>query len=504
MTEMTKQQLLDEIEVHKRCLEREREARHIAEQELEQYSRKIYQSRELLIEQTNQVQSKQQHLSFLTSVAEDNWLSESVEELIDRYLLRSCHFLTSATAAFFQVGADLTISRLRVAEASSLDENKRSFDEQDLLKILDEIDLAELKQDFIAKNKGCTFDLSEYGLNRSLWVFLLPIFHSKSAERNKMSCMSFFYELEDNIDLLKFQTMEASHSTFSVALERKKAEAALKNRVDELQNTNAELQNMQQQLIESEKLASLGLLSAGIAHEINNPVGFVISNMSTMQEYLTDIGYVLEPLSSNSGSDKNKLEAYVSRAKEVDMSFLLDDSQTILDSSVKGLDRVKDIVSDLNSFARMDSDELGEVSVNGPIQSALNILHNELKYEHKVCLELAEDVEILGNEGQLQQVFINFFINAKQAMKGGGTLKVSSQRRAQRVIVTIQDEGCGMTEEDAKQIFTPFFTTKPQGEGTGLGLSISYSILQRHHAKIDVKSVVGKGTVFVLSFVGVI
>lgn len=504
MNDMTKEELLEKLAVHKRCLEREREARHVAERELELYSRKIYQSTELLSEQTQQVQNKQQHLSFLTSVAEDNWLSESVEELIDRYLLRSCHFLTSTTAAFFQIEANLNITRLQIAKAPSLGSEAEELNEQAVLAILKSIDLASLKQDFIAKNKGCTFDLKEYGLDRSLWVFLLPIFHSKGAELNKMSCMSFFYELEDNIDLLKFQTMEASHSTFSVALERKKAESALKQRVGELQSTNAELQNIQQQLIESEKLASLGLLSAGIAHEINNPVGFVSSNMSSMQEYLTDICYALAPLTEASGSDSDRLKAYAARAKEVDIPFLLEDSQTILNSSVSGLDRVKDIVADLNSFARMDSDELVELSVNEPIQSALNILHNELKYEHEVCLELADDVAILGNEGQLQQVFINLFMNAKHAMANGGKLTVTSQRREQRVIVTVQDQGCGMTEQEVKQLFTPFFTTKPQGQGTGLGLSISYSILQRHHAKIDVKSIVGKGTIFVLSFVAVI
>lgn len=502
MTQLTREELLEELDVYKRSLERERKARSIAEQELEDYSRKVYQAESLLLEQTHQVQNKQAHLSFLTSVAEDNWLSNSVEELIDRYLTRSCHFLTSTTAAYFQIESDLLITRLQIASAPRIDNSADKINRAKIQDVLSKVDLAKLKQDFIEKNKGCAFDLLDYGLNESLWVFLLPIFHSKGKQLNKMSCMSFFYELKDNIDLLKFETLEASHSTFSVAIERKKAEEALRKKLVELQSTHQELQNMQQQLIESEKLASLGQLSAGIAHEINNPVGFVLSNINSMGEYLTDICYALAPLSDDNKLDMTKVEEYIKRAKEVDTDFLLQDCQSILDSSSSGLLRVKSIVTDLTSFSRMDSDDLSDVDVNDAINSALNILKNELKYNHKVDLNLAESPMILGNEGQLQQVFINFFMNAKQAMPDGGKLTVKSYRSSQRVIVTIQDEGCGISAAHKKEIFTPFFTTKPQGEGTGLGLSISYSILQRHHAKIEMKSVVNKGTIFALSFVG--
>ena len=501
MSSINRDELEEELAVYKRSLERERKARQIAEQELEKYSRKIYQAEVLLKEQSEQVQNKQAHLNFLTSVAEDNWLSKSVDELIDKYLTRSCHFLTSTTAAYFQIEADLTISKLQIARAPSIGADNQSIDWNKVNEILATIDLASMRHDFFERKKGCALDLADYGLTESLWVFLLPTFQGRKEESMRMGCMSFFYELKDNIDLLKFETMEASHSTFSVAIERKKAEIAIKRRVHELQISHQELENIQQQLIESEKLASLGQLSAGVAHEINNPVGFVLSNINSMADYLEDIAYTLEPLSNKELDGATRLKNYYQRAEELDVKFLLRDSQVILDSSVDGLARVKDIVADLNSFARMDSDELGEISVNEPIKGALNILNNELKYGHEVELDLAEDTVIMGNEGQLQQVFINFFMNAKHAMGETGTLTIKSFRSAQRVIVSIQDTGCGIKEEDLKEIFTPFFTTKPQGQGTGLGLSITYSILQRHHAKIDVKSEVGKGTVFILSFV---
>ena len=151
----------------------------------------------------------------------------------------------------------------------------------------------------------------------------------------------------------------------------------------------------------------------------------------------------------------------------------------------------------------MDNHELVEVDLEEVISRALHMLTNEFKYDYKVVSDLTPHSIILGSEGQLQQVFINFFINAKHAMEEGGTLTVKCFRNKQRIIVTIEDQGHGIAEQDLKEIFTPFFTTKTPGEGTGLGLSISYSILQQHHAKISVTSEVNKGTTFTLSFIAV-
>jgi len=220
-----------------------------------------------------------------------------------------------------------------------------------------------------------------------------------------------------------------------------------------------------------------------------------------MSEYMDDFNSALEPLNQESADAAQTLAKWQTLSEEYETDFLLSDTKKILTSSIKGLERVKDIVSDLSSFARMDSDELVPVEINSVIQSALNIINNELKYKHTVELDLQPHLEILGNEGQLQQVFINFFVNAKHAMPDGGCLHISSKKVRERIVVTINDEGHGIKPEDLKNIFTPFFTTKPQGEGTGLGLSISYSIIQRHHAKINVDSEVGKGTTFTLSFI---
>lgn len=386
------------------------------------------------------------------------------------------------------------------------DEESKTVSSKEIHTALAQMDMQKIKDDFSDRNKGGLFSTLDYckeegECNLDIQVYLMPIVDSKGKELNKLSCMCFFYRSYDDVDLIKLQTIEASHSIFSVAIERKKAEAVLKTKLDELQQRNEELQQIQQQLIESEKLASLGQLSAGVAHEINNPVGFVLSNLTTMVGYMEELAEAMAPLGDKELGAVAKLSQWQQKSQEYETDYLLEDSAAILKSSINGLERVKTIVSDLGSFARMDTDELTEVDINQVIHSSLNILNNELKYDHKVVLDLQPNLAILGNDGQLQQVFINFFVNAKHAMPDGGHLWITSKKVRERVIVSIKDEGHGIPPAKVKEIFTPFFTTKPPGEGTGLGLSISYSILQRHHAKIKVNSVVDEGTEFLLSFV---
>lgn len=507
---MTKQndnseQLIAALE---RTIQREKSARKQAEQQLEQYSRDIYQSNILLKEQTVQAQKKQKNLSFLTSIAENGWRCPSVSELINNYLQKCGSFVSRCATVFFQIENDMSLSRLQISNSEQIviELPELNFDVEFLQELMLKIDLEKLKHDFFNVSKGKIFQLSDYKkidlvLENDFHVYLLPIYSSKGKELNKMGCMCFFYNSPNDIDLTKLQTIEASHSIFSVAIEQKKAEAVLKRKIAELQQTNQELQQTEQQLVESEKLASLGQLSAGIAHEINNPIGFVLSNLSTMTEYMTDLHQAISPITKEASPSAETVKKWQSDIDTYEVPYLLEDGEAILKSSVDGLQRVKNIVADLSSFARMDSNELNTVSVDQVITSALNIVHNELKYQHTVLTELNPNSLILGNEGQLQQVFINLFMNAKQAMPDGGEIFVSCKKVKERILVTVKDQGCGIESKHQKEIFTPFFTTKPPGQGTGLGLSISYSILQRHHAKVRLNSELGKGTEFVLSFV---
>lgn len=496
-----------EIESYRRILDRERQAKKLAETQLEDYSREIFQSNELLKEQTKQAQIKQKHLAFLISVAEDNVQSESVADLVGSYLKKSSNFIETSLSAYFQIENDLRVTHLQFAKTHELEyQLAKKINSEQAKEVLAQLDLARLKKDYIEHGQGALFSIADYSKNKNfetseLQAFLLPLSIDKSGVTNTLNCVCFFYKTYDDVDLLKLQTIEATHSIFSVAIERKKADSALKRKVLELQKSNENLQQIQQQLVESEKLASLGQLSAGIAHEINNPVGFVLSNLSTMTDYMDELKLAVEPLNDETLDPQDVVKKLKELAQEYETDFLFDDTNAILKSSITGLERVKDIVSDLRSFSRMDSDELVDVDLTHSINSALNIIKNELKYQHTVELNLAPDLYILGNDGQLQQVFINFFINAKHAMADGGVLSITTEKVKERVVVTIADEGHGIKPEAINNIFTPFFTTKPPGEGTGLGLSISYSILQRHHAKIKVDSVVDQGTTFTLSFV---
>lgn len=500
-----------------RSLSRERAARQQAEMQLEEYSREIYSSNLLLQEQTKQARYKQKHLAFLMGVAEDAWQSDTISNLMAKFLKRSSLFTSKSIACFFQIDKALSIKALQFAKSARPEEDPLhdQFDGDYLRQLMGCLNLSSFKSDMQQYNKGIMLRLEDYlsegkKLPDTYHLYVLPVFHHHSATSDVLGVVCFFYQDEKDIKSLKLQTIDASRTVLVSAIERKSVEQRLKRKLEELEKSNVELQQIQQQLVESEKLASLGLLSAGIAHEINNPVGFVLSNLSTMQEYFEDIRSAVEPIISMGEADSISNEAVLpllqtlaKNREHFELPFLLSDSEEIVTSSLSGLQRVKEIVADLKTFSRMDNDELVEIELGSVIERALHMLNNELKYKYKVNTNIEPDCHIYGTEGQLQQVFINLIMNAKHAMKDGGTLDISCTRANQRIKVSVKDQGCGISNENLKEIFTPFFTTKAPGEGTGLGLSISYSILKQHHAKVTVNSVVDEGTEFLLSFIAV-
>jgi len=327
---------------------------------------------------------------------------------------------------------------------------------------------------------------------------MVPLYTLTLEDKKTVGVAVLLYEDQQDINITKLQTLESSRSMLSIAIERKRAEEELQQQLINLEETNKVLEQTQLQLVGQEKLASLGYLAAGVAHEINNPVGFVLSNLDTMADYIQDIKSALQPLADEPSS--NTLTELNKNYEEYELPFLFEDSDEILKSSVEGLERVKAIVADLSTFSRMDNDELEPIDVTKVINKSLNMVSNEFKYKHHIETDLLESATILGIESKLQQVFVNLFVNAKQAMAEGGTLFVRSYRDRTKIIVRVKDQGKGISRENLKEIFTPFFTTKAPGEGTGLGLSISYSILQQHNAKVEVLSEPDKGTEFVISF----
>lgn len=253
----------------------------------------------------------------------------------------------------------------------------------------------------------------------------------------------------------------------------------------------SKVQEAQQQLLQSEKMAAIGQLAAGVAHEINNPIGFVNSNLGSLKTYTNNLLRLIEAYESGTPET-------IARARQAaDLEFLREDLPSLLAESQDGLDRVTRIVQDLKDFSRVDQAEHQRADLNAAMNSTLNVVRNELKYKADVVVELGDIPEIDCVPAQLNQVFMNLLLNAAQAIPERGKIFVRSGVERDHVWFEIEDTGCGMSAETRQRLFEPFFTTKPVGKGTGLGLSISYDIIvKRHNGRLDVHSEPGKGSRF--------
>jgi len=272
------------------------------------------------------------------------------------------------------------------------------------------------------------------------------------------------------------------------ALKKEKAEQlVLINRLEEAHN----------QLLQAEKMASIGQLAAGVAHEINNPIGFVNSNLGVLQSYVQKLLNLVgayekyEPeLSTES------IEALNALKQETDLGYLRDDISDLLSESLGGLQRVKRIVQDLKDFSHISDSEMLWANLEDGLESTLNVVWNELKYKAEVVKDYGKLPEVECIPSQLNQVFMNLLVNAAQAIQEHGKITLRTRQEDDNVRIEIADTGCGIPQEIINRIFDPFFTTKPVGTGTGLGLSITHGIIRKHNGRIDVSSEPGKGTTF--------
>jgi two-component system, NtrC family, sensor kinase len=273
------------------------------------------------------------------------------------------------------------------------------------------------------------------------------------------------------------------------------ANTRLENEQAELTALLRKVESAQQQLLQSEKMAAIGQLAAGVAHEINNPIGFVNSNLGTLKTY---VGRMLKLIDTYEklGVQGDKSVLDVARG-EADIDFLREDLPDLLEESQGGLRRVTKIVQDLKDFSHVDQSEHQLADLNAAMESTLNVVWSELKYKAEVVRELGDIPEVDCVPAQINQVFMNLLVNAAQAIEKTGRITVRSGFEAEQVWFEVADTGKGMAEEVKKRIFEPFYTTKPIGKGTGLGLSISYDIIvKKHGGRIDVTSEPGFGTCF--------
>jgi len=280
---------------------------------------------------------------------------------------------------------------------------------------------------------------------------------------------------------------------------REQAESELKVRYAEVRELNKQLKDTQNQLLQSEKMASVGQLAAGVAHEINNPIGYVYSNLGTLENYAQDMFRLLTAYEAAEAAiaDDAVLERLRAAKEEADIEFLRADMRSLMDETRDGITRVKQIVQNLKDFSRIDAvDEWHWADLRKGLDATLNIMWNELKYKAEVRREYADIPEVECRPSQLNQVFLNLLVNAGHAIKDKGVITIRTGQEGEAVWIEIADSGKGIAPEHLTRIFDPFFTTKPVGQGTGLGLSLSYGIVQKHGGRIEVQSVQGKGTAF--------
>lgn len=278
----------------------------------------------------------------------------------------------------------------------------------------------------------------------------------------------------------------------------------LNQRNEQLQRSNQELHSAQQQLIHAEKMASIGQLAAGVAHEINNPIGFVNSNLSSLKQYIKTYRQLSEQVTQLlSTNDPQQLvlkqQALSQWIKDEDLTFINDDTDELVAESIEGLLRVRNIVKDLKQFSRAESDDKQWCDINDCVSTTLNMVRNELKYHCNIEKQYSSLPKVWMNYGKISQVLTNLLINAGQAISEQGKITIITELQKDKVLVSIKDNGTGIAPQNLKNLFDPFFTTKDVGIGTGLGLSISYGIIQEHNGEITVTSELNKGSCFCIT-----
>ena len=375
-------------------------------------------------------------------------------------LLLVAAFLYLISAFFIRELKDLAISSRRV---------KRALDDREFAQIPESV--------------NSKFDLS--GLTNAFNEMVLSLQHAL-----------------DTADQQKEDLTKLNHKYEQEVVDGKQA---LIDCNDKLTKVNQEIEEVQLQLLQAEKMASVGQLVAGVAHEINNPIGFVTSNMSMLKDYIGayqllvhQAQLVVQHLPEQTNPHLDLLSELLSKE---DFVFINDDIEELITESKEGLARVAKIVQDLKLFSRVDNDDKRLFDINACIKTTLNIVNNELKYNCSVVTEFSAIPEIMMNVGKLTQVFTNLFINASHAIKATGAfgkITVSTSMQKDLIVIRVKDTGVGIPTDMINKIFNPFFTTKPQGKGTGLGLSVSQGIIAELDGKIKVESEVGKGCCFTI------
>lgn len=478
------------IALLERKISREKRARQQAEEQLEKYSFEIYQTNQSLQNSLTFAKKKQAELSFLAEASADVSSSLSIKELLKNTIELTGEFFAAQTGLYlFRQNTD------SIGQHHIWSKQDEKLNEDNLLNYVQ----SNLPT-FELESAPDTWLISEVEPPLELDAKWMVYTHFSLLK--EQSAWIIFFSDAEFLDEESLYVLDTARGHLLSGIKRRLNDIRILKRTVELQDTIESLDKAKRQLIQSEKMASLGQLAAGVAHEINNPIGYISSNLEILGEYLQDIGQfkrrLMEAAKTEGALDIKQLDMLIA---DTDVDYLVEDSQDLLKANIEGVNRVKEIVLGLKTFSHVGDDNFVLLSINECIENALRVAWNALKYEHKVDNQLPANIpEVTGNSGQLQQVFINLFVNAAQAMENGGTLKIEGEVNNQKAIISVSDTGSGMSEETLGKLFTPFFTSKAVGVGTGLGLSVSYSILEAHGAEIDVRSELDKGSCFKITF----
>lgn len=270
---------------------------------------------------------------------------------------------------------------------------------------------------------------------------------------------------------------------------------------ESLKQANQHLARQQAQLVHTEKMASVGILASGVAHEINNPLFFVDSNLNTLNDYVDIIDSTLglydklcRSLQDENGHWIQQVDSIRSEREDHDFEFVMEDTKQLMVETREGVARIKNIVQGLKDFSQVDRGGSIQADLNVIVENTLNLTANQLSSDVQIEKNLGELPPIVCNVAEIGQVITGLVLNASQAIEQEGTIQIQSTTEDEYVVVRLKDDGCGIAQEHLEHLFEPFYSTKPEGDGAGLGLSIAYGVVQKHNGSIQFRSELGKGT----------
>ncbi|MCY7294171.1 sensor histidine kinase [Alteromonas sp. a30] len=492
---MTNEEMSKRIDLLERKLNREKCARETAEKALEGYSKQAWLTNLNLEEALTNQTKRTRDLEYLIACASVKDPGITLEDLIREFVEISCQFTQCSAASYSLPSPEKPDTNFEYVFLM----NDKTWRREPQIN-------AEIQEQLVTsegqyKNKNWMICPADFKLsfhdNPMNWLYR---FHFK-VDNNLQAWLCFFSD-QPEVEEETIYVLNTSESIFLNNIQKTLIKARLVRRNEELQATVKELQFAQNQLVQSEKMVVLGQLAAGVAHEINNPMSFIKSNLQILTDYIDEIetcqNYLTAKVNEEGTIDST---TYSQALSNIDYQFIMSDTKEILTSAAEGAKRVSEIIRDLKSFTHRGSGDFTLMDLGDCLNSAIKIAQSGLNKNCIIEKHIPELSMIHASNGQLQQVFINLFVNAGDAMApNGGTIKVIAEETQNSIIIRVSDTGCGMDELTRNKLFTPFFTTKPVGQGTGLGLSVSFAILESHEATIEVETELNVGTTFIVTF----